>query len=98
MDGWIDEETDGRKEGGRQADATHKVLSLGMWLKLATDRRLMLLLLRVLRGSERNTVRSGNGRVSCFLPTGDASPGRDNIVAPRAVANEPTRLKPSRWR
>lgn len=30
-------------------DATYKVLSLGMWLKLATDSRLMLLLLRVLR-------------------------------------------------
>lgn len=29
-------------------DATYKVLSLGMWLKLATDSRLMLLLLRVL--------------------------------------------------
>lgn len=57
--GWTDEETDGRKEGRRQEDATHKVLSLGMWLKLATDRRLMLLLLRVLRGSKCNTVRSG---------------------------------------
>lgn len=55
----MDEETDGRKEGRQQEDATHKVLSLGMWLKLATDRRLMLLLLRVLRSSERNTVRSG---------------------------------------
>lgn len=58
-EGWMDEETDGRREGRRQEDATHKVLSLGMWLKLATDRRLMLLLLRVLRSSERNTVRSG---------------------------------------
>lgn len=29
--------------------ATYKVLSFGMWLKLATDSRLMLLLLRVLR-------------------------------------------------
>lgn len=36
---------------------TYKVLSLGMWLKLATDSRLMLLLLRVLRRvkSEENT-------------------------------------------
>lgn len=31
---------------------TYKVLSFGMWLKLATDSRLMLLLLRVLMGEE----------------------------------------------
>lgn len=30
-------------------DATYKVLSFGMWLKLATDSRLMLLLFRVLK-------------------------------------------------
>lgn len=36
---------------------TYKVLSLGMWLKLATDSRLTLLLLRVLRRvkSKQNT-------------------------------------------
>lgn len=33
--------------------ATYKVLSFGMWLKLATDSRLMLLLLSVLRRGKR---------------------------------------------
>ena len=36
---------------------TYKVLSFGMWLKLATDRRLMLLLLRVLRRTFSETQR-----------------------------------------
>lgn len=31
---------------------THNVLSLGIWLKLATDSRVMLLLLRVLQSQE----------------------------------------------
>lgn len=60
MGGWgwgvKDEETDRRNQCRHEEekmillqDATYKVLSLGMWLKLATDSRLMLLLLRVLR-------------------------------------------------
>lgn len=36
--------------------ATYNVLSFGMWLKLATDSRLMLLLLRVLRGGKNTTL------------------------------------------
>ena len=44
-----------RKTQDETQDATYKVLSLGMWLKLATDSRLMLLLLRVLRrGNGKN--------------------------------------------
>lgn len=48
-----------RKEGLH----TYKVLSLGMWLKLATDSRLMLLLLRVLREREREIRRSADRHV-----------------------------------
>lgn len=43
--------------------ATYKVLSFGMWLKLATDSRLMLLLLRVLRGG-KNTTTHGSIRLN----------------------------------
>lgn len=37
---------------GKAAEATHKVLSLGMWLKLDTGMLLMLLLFSVLRDME----------------------------------------------
>lgn len=43
--------------------ATYKVLSFGMWLKLATDSRLMLLLLRVLKGG-KNTTPYGSIRLN----------------------------------
>lgn len=49
---------EGVSSGGWRASNTYKVLSFGMWLKLATESRLMLLLLRVLRGEgKQNSVK-----------------------------------------
>lgn len=44
----------GSRWGRKQGTFTHKVRIFGMWLKLVTRMRLMLLLLRVLRRERRN--------------------------------------------
>lgn len=59
VSGWGD-----RQRVKNPQDATYKVLSLGMWLKLATDSRLMLLLLSVLRRAQ-NTDPLDRKQVLC---------------------------------
>lgn len=48
---------EGRREGSRVV--THRVRIFGMWLKLVTRMRLMLLLLRVLQKQRENVMNEG---------------------------------------
>lgn len=67
------------------AEPTHKVLSLGMWLKLDTGMLLMLLLFSVLRDMEEKKMRERRNQEEELLHTYRTSSVRRALKAPSSM-------------